>query len=276
MSKLFIFGMGFCGRALAQRQRDLGWEVVGTVRPGHEKDGALPFDRDHPLPVDVLSGVTHILSSVPPDDQGDPALSWLDRFGPWPDLQWAGYLSTTGVYGDHDGAWVTELSELKAGAGRSSRRIKTERAWLESGLPAHVFRLAGIYGPGRSPLDAVRDGHAHRVIKPGQVFGRIHVADVAEILAASMQHPDRGAVYNVSDDEPAPPWEVVEYACRRLGVAPPPEIPWDQASQHLSPMALSFYQDNKRVDNGRIKRDLKIVLKYPNYRLGLDALYRAD
>ena len=139
-------------------------------------------------------------------------------------------------------------------------------------MPVQVFRLAGIYGPGRSPLDTVRDGHAHRVIKPGQVFGRIHVADVAEVLAASMDRPNPGAIYNVTDDEPSAPWEVVEYAASLLGVDPPPEIPWEQASQHLSPMALSFYQDNKRVDNCRIKTELGVTLKYPNYRVGLDAL----
>lgn len=272
MSKLFIFGMGFCGRELAKRQRGLGWPVIGTVRPGHQKDGLLAFDRDHPLNLDDLNDVTHILSSVPPDDRGDPVLDWLHQFGPWPQLQWVGYLSTTGVYGDYAGEWVTEGSPLKAGAGRSARRVKAERSWLESGLPSHIFRLAGIYGPGRSPLDAVRDGHAHRVIKPGQVFGRIHVEDVAEILAASMNHPNPGTIYNVTDDEPAPPWDVVEYACQLLGVSPPPEIQWEHASQHLSPMALSFYQDNKRVDNARIKKDLEVNLKYPNYRLGLDAL----
>lgn len=265
--------MGFSGRELYRRQTALGWHVAGTVRPGHEKNGLLPFDRDHPLSLDAFDGVTHVLSSVPPDEQGDPALSWLQEFGPWPHLQWAGYLSTTGVYGDHGGGWVTEKSELKAGAdGRSSRRVRAEQAWLQSGLPVHVFRLAGIYGPGRSPLDAVRAGHAHRVIKPGQVFGRIHVEDVARVVAASMDHPNAGAIYNVTDDEPAAPWAVVEYACRILGVPPPPEIPWEQAGDHLSPMALSFYRDNKRVDNTRIKQELKVELHYPNYRGGLDAL----
>ena len=264
--------MGFSGRELAKQQAALGWQVTGTVRPGHEKNGLLAFDRDHPLSPDALNGVTHVLSSVPPDDQGDPALSWLHQYGPWPQLQWAGYLSTTGVYGDHKGDWVTEESELKAGAGRSSRRVKAEQAWLQSGLPVHVFRLAGIYGPGRSPLDSIRNGHAHRVIKPGQVFGRVHVADVARTVAASISHPNSGAIYNVTDDEPAPPWEVVEYASRILGVAPPPEIAWEQAADHLSPMALSFYQDSKRVKNDRIKQELKVALLYPNYRVGLDAL----
>ena len=272
MSKLFLFGLGFCGRELAKRQRQLGWPVVGTVRPGHQQPGQLPFDRDHPIPADALAGVTHLVSSVPPDQQGDPVLDWVRQNGPWPDLQWVGYLSTTGVYGDHGGQWVTEQSELKTVAGRSFRRVKAERDWLASGLPVHVFRLAGIYGPGRSALDNVRQGNAHRVIKPGQLFGRIHVEDVAEVLAASMARPNPGAIYNVNDDEPAAPWQVVEYACRLLGVPPPPEIPWEQASDHLSPMALSFYQDNKRVDNRRIKQELGVRLIYPNYRAGLDAL----
>ena len=272
MSKLFLFGQGFCARELAKRQMAAGWQIGGTVRPGHERPGVLPFDRDHPLAWDALDGVTHILSSVPPDDQGDPVLDWLLAHGPWPQVQWVGYLSTTGVYGDYGGEWVTEDSPLNAGGGRSSRRVKVEQAWLQSGLPVHVFRLAGIYGPGRSPLDAVRNGTAHRVIKPGQVFGRIHVADVAQVLAASMARPHAGAIYNVTDDEPAPPWEVVEYACDLLRVAPPPAIAWDQAASHLSPMALSFYHDNKRVDNQRIKSELGVRLAYPNYRVGLDAL----
>jgi len=279
VSKLFIFGFGFCGRELANRQRALGWRVEGTVRPGHERDGCRGFDRTHPLPRSALDGVTHVLASIPPDDQGgdgdsggDPALAWLKRFGPWPDLTWAGYLSTTGVYGDHQGGWVTEQTELKAGAGRSARRIEAERAWLQSGLPVHVFRLAGIYGSGRSALEQVESGKAHRVIKPGQTFGRIHVADVAQVVAASMANPNPGAIYNVADDEPAAPAEVIGYACEILGVPAPPELTWEQAQQRLSPMALSFYADNKKVDNGRIKRELGVILSYPNFRMGLDAL----
>ena len=272
MSKLFLFGQGFCARELAQRQIKAGVTVLGTVRPEHVRPGVQGFDREHPLAWDALDGVTHILSSVPPDDQGDPVLEWLREYGPWPQVEWVGYLSTTGVYGDHRGDWVDEESPVMAGHGRSHRRVKAEQAWLESGLPVHIFRLAGIYGPGRSPLDAVRTGTAHRVVKPGQVFGRIHVTDVARVLEASMAHPHPGAIYNVTDDEPAAPWEVVEYACRLLKVEPPPVIPWEQAAAHLSPMALSFYHDNKRVTNERIKTELGVTLLYPNYRAGLDAL----
>jgi nucleoside-diphosphate-sugar epimerase len=272
VSKLFIFGLGFCGREFAKRQRQQGWQVAATVRPLHQRDDLFGFDRSHPLDPAALTGATHLLASVPPDGEGDPVLDWLLRNGPWPALQWVGYLSTTGVYGDHQGALVNEQSPLNAAGGRSARRLEAERQWLESGLPVHIFRLAGIYGPGRSPLDSVRNGTAHRVIKPGQLFGRIHVEDVASVLAASINHPNPGAIYNVSDDEPAAPWEVVEYACNLLGLAPPPPIAWEDAQDHLSPMALSFYLDNKRVDNRRIKEELKVTLAYPNFRQGLQAL----
>ena len=276
MAKLFLFGQGFCAREVAARQGALGWQVVGTGRPGRDRPGVLPFDRDHPLPKAALAGVTHLLASVPPDDRGDPVLDWLRHNGPWPELQWVGYLSTTGVYGDHGGAWVTEDTPLAPVAGRSQLRVQAERDWLAAGLPVHIFRLAGIYGPGRSPLDTVRQGHAHRVNKPGQVFGRIHVADVAQVLTASMARPDPQAIYNVTDDEPVAPGDVVAYACQILGMAPPPELTWEQAQQVLSPMALSFYQGNKRVDNGKIKRQLGVRLFYPNYRVGLDALLQQD
>ncbi len=272
MSKLFIFGQGFCGQELAKRQRALGWTVIGTHRASTEKDDDWVFDRDHPLPKSALADITHVVASIPPDEQGDPALEWMMRFGPWPALRWIGYLSTTGVYGDHGGAWVTEESELRAQAGRSARRILAERRWLESGLPIHVFRLPGIYGPGRSALEQVESGAAHRVIRPGQLFGRIHVADVANAVAASMARPNPGAIFNVADDEPALPSDVVAYAAQLLGVAPPPELTWEQAQTALSPMALSFYADNKKVDNTRLKQELGVTLLYPNFRVGLSAL----
>ena len=272
MSKLFIIGMGFCGRELARRQQALGWDVVGTHRPGRAEESCFEFDRTHPLPKSALDGVTHLLASVPPDESGDPAFDWLRTMGPCQDLEWVGYLSTTGVYGDHHGAWVTEASELLATMGRSARRIEAERAWLNSGFPAHIFRLPAIYGAGRSALDSVERGTAHRVIRPGYLFGRIHVADVAHVIAASFERPNPGAIYNVSDNEPAEPGQVIEYACKLLGVEPPPEVTWEQAHTVLSPMAQSFYLDNKKVDNSRIKTELGVTLLYPNFRAGLDAL----
>ena len=272
MSKIFLFGYGFCARTLGHLLASRGWEVTGSVRPGHERDGLLGFDRQHPLHPAAMRGVTHVLVSIPPDDGGDPALDWLMANGPWPDLQWVGYLSTTGVYGDHGGGWVDEDSPLLAVADRAKRRMAVEQGWLQSGLPVQIFRLAGIYGPERSALNAVRQGRAHRVNKPGLIFSRIHVQDVAGVLLASMTHPRAGGIYNVADDEPTPPAQVVEYACGLLDVPCPPEIPWEQACQVLSPMVLSFYQDHKKVANHRIKSELGVVLRYPNYRAGLDAL----
>jgi nucleoside-diphosphate-sugar epimerase len=189
-----------------------------------------------------------------------------------PNLRWAGYLSTTGVYGDCGGAWVDEDSPLAPNVERARRRVEAEQAWRAAGLPLHIFRLAGIYGPGRSAIDSVRAGTARRIVKPGQVFSRIHVEDIAQSVLASLDHPRPGAVYNLCDDDPAPPQEVIAYACRLLGVAPPPEIPWQQALATLSPMALSFYADSKRVRNDRMKAELGVTLAYPSYREGLRAI----
>ncbi|MBL8709811.1 MAG: SDR family oxidoreductase [Rhodospirillaceae bacterium] len=262
----------------------LGWRVSGTCR-GAEKQAALAvagisahrFDRGQPLAdIDrLLAGATHLLSSVPPDALGDPVIDHhadaIDRAAP--NLAWTGYLSTTGVYGDRGGGWVDEASELVPSGERGLRRLRAEQAWLARVQPAHLFRLAGIYGPGSSALDTVRAGRARRVVKPGQVFSRIHVDDIVTVLIASMAAPRPGAAYNVCDDDPAPPADVVTHACQLLGVAPPPEVPYDQAD--LSPMARSFYDDNKRCRNERIKRELGVHLAYPDYRRGLAALLAA-
>jgi nucleoside-diphosphate-sugar epimerase len=287
--RLFAFGLGFSALALAERLAAKGWRIAGTCR-SLDKRRALEargfeahlFDRDHPLtdPRSILAGTTHLLASVPPDGKdgpgGDPV---LDIHGPdivalGRGLAWVGYLSTTGVYGDRNGGWVDETSALTPSGERGRRRLEAERGWLElwqrHRIPVHLFRLAGIYGPGRSALDTVRSGTAKRVIKPGQVFSRIHVADIATVLEASIARPHPGAAYNLCDDDPAPPAEVIEHACRLLGVEPPPPVPFDKAS--LSPMARSFYDDNKRVRNDRIKRELGVILAYPSYRDGLKAL----
>ena len=189
-------------------------------------------------------------------------------------MKWVGYLSTTGVYGDRGGDWVDEESPLEPNTARGQRRLQAERSWLrlhsDFGLPVHLFRLAGIYGPGRNTLLNVRDGSAKRIIKPGQIFSRIHVEDIAGVLAASIAKPNPGRAYNVCDDEPCPPQEVVEFAANLLGLPLPPEIPFEQAE--LSPMAKSFYAESKRVSNRRIKTELGYKLVYPNYREGLRAL----
>ena len=237
------------------------------------------FDREQPLadPTAALAGSTHLLSSVPPDAAGDPV---LDLCGPAiaarRDLAWVGYLSTTGVYGDRDGGWVDETSALTPSGERGRRRVAAESGWLGSvaALPVHIFRLAGIYGPGRSAFDSLRAGRAQRIDKPGQVFSRIHVEDIARTLRASMAEPNPGAVYNLCDDDPAPPADVIAYAAGLLGVAPPPLIPFAEAK--LSEMARSFYDDNKRVRNDRIKRELGVQLAYPDYRAGLAAILKAE
>ena len=185
-----------------------------------------------------------------------------------------GYLSTTGVYGDHGGAWVDEATALTPNTERGQRRLAAEEQWLalhrDHGLPVHVFRLAGIYGPGRNTLDNLRDGTAKRVVKPGQVFSRIHVDDIAGVLLASMARPNPGRAYNVADDEPCPPQDVVTFAAELLGLAPPHEIPFEDA--RLSPMARSFFADSKRVSNARIKSELGYSLRFPTYREGLKSL----
>jgi len=218
-----------------------------------------------------------MLVSVSPDEDGDPVLDMHGKeLAGMAGLQWLGYLSTTGVYGDRDGGWVDEESPLRPSGERGRRRAAAEDGWRAlweaSGVPVHIFRLAGIYGPGRSALDTVRSGKAKKVIKPGQVFSRIHIADLVRVLRASINRPWPGAVYNVCDDEPAPPQEVTDFACSLLGVEPPPPVPFEKAE--LSEMARSFYGDNKRVGNQRIKKELGVVLEFPDYRKGLDAIFR--
>lgn len=283
--RLFCFGLGFSAQALASRLLAKGWRVAGTTRSASKAEELTAqgievhlFDRDRPLddPGGALAETTHLLSSVPPDKTGDPV---LDQHGEAlralaPDLTWAGYLSTTGVYGNRDGDWVDETSELHPTSERSRRRVAAEQGWMAlhetAGLPLHVFRLAGIYGPGRNPLETVRQGKAKRIDKPDQVFSRIHVADIATTLLASIDRPSAGRVYNVCDDEPAVPADVTAYACALLGVAPPPLVPLEDAG--MSAMGRSFWNDNKRVDNTRLHRELGVALAYPDYRTGLRAL----
>lgn len=268
--KLFCVGLGYSALVLARRLRGEGWTVGGTVRTP-EKAASLAAEGIGAqlfAAAEIPPGTTHLLASVPPGDGGDPV---LHRFAIAPaGLAWAGYLSTTGVYGDTGGAVVDETAPLDPSGPRGRRRVEAERRWLSAGLPVHLFRLAGIYGPGRSVLDQVRAGTARRIDRPGHVFARIHVEDIAETLLASMRRPRPGAAYNVCDDEPEEPAEVVAYASRLLGREPPPLVPFDAAS--LSPMARSFWDDNRRVSNARIKAELGVRLRYPSYREGLAAL----
>lgn len=286
MSNLFVFGLGYSATATAAILQTGGWRVSGTVRSAAKaaelaKKGlsSILFD-DRAAIENALQTATHLLVSTPPGDKGDPALS---AFGPAvldvPKLRWIGYLSTIGVYGEHHGEWVDEETPTAAPRGRKSARIEAEHAWAalakKREAPFDIFRLAGIDGPGRSALDRIRAGDARRIVKPGQVFNRIHVEDIAQTVIIAIRRERRGAgsrIYNVADDEPAPPQDVLLYAAELLGAPPPPEIPFEDAD--LSPMARSFYEDNKRVHNTKIKRELGVLLRHPTYRDGLEALAR--
>jgi nucleoside-diphosphate-sugar epimerase len=274
---LFCFGLGYSARVLARRLRDDGWLVTGTSRNPTEPD-CLGFERGHMLAPTVFAGVTHVLVSIPPDESGDPTLDLHgDDIAAIPGLAWLGYLSTTGVYGDRGGGWVDERSDLRPSGMRGRHRVAAEAGWQglwrRRGVPVHVFRLAGIYGPGRSPLDALRAGTAKRIDRPGQVFSRIHVEDLASMLVASIAKPRPGAIYNVCDDEPAASEAVIAHAASLLGLSAPPLVPLDDAE--LSPIARSFYDDNKRVSNALIKWELGVALRHPNYRAGLAAILAA-
>lgn len=273
---LLSFGHGYSARALSRLLLPQGWRIIGTTR-GTDKADVLRAEGIEPLifPGDdiapALAGATHVLTSAAPDAAGDPVLAHLrGALAGASHLQWVGYLSTTGVYGDHAGDWVDEDTPLTPATKRGMARVSAEAEWQALGLPLHIFRLAGIYGPGRGPFAKVRNGTARRIVKPGQVFSRIHVDDIAQVLAASIARPDPGAVYNVCDDDPAPPEDVIAHAAELLGVPVPPAIPFDEAE--MTPMARSFYAESKKVRNDRIKRDLGIELIYPGYRDGLRAL----
>ena len=279
MPTLLSIGHGYSARALAPLLLARGWRVIGTTRSADKAErlraqgvepviwegGALPLD-----------GVTHLLTSVAPGPQGDPVLAAAGAqiAQAAAQLDWVGYLSTTGVYGDHAGGWVDEATPLTPATKRGQARVEAEAAWRALAaahhLPAHIFRLAGIYGPGRGPFEKVRDGSAQRILKPGQVFSRIHVADIAQVLLASIDRPDPGAVYNVCDDDPAPPQDVIGFAAELLGLPLPPAVDFETAD--LSPMARSFYAESKRVRNDKIKQDLQVTLLFPTYRAGLRAV----
>jgi nucleoside-diphosphate-sugar epimerase len=286
MPRLFCFGLGYTALALAGRLMSEGWQVAGTTR-GADRQASFAiqgaevhlFGRDRPLPnpAAMLAGTTHLLTSIPPDEIGDPVLDChLADLRRCASMEWVGYLGTTGVYGDRGGAWVDESAPVAPTMPRTRRRAAAEDGWRASGLPVHIFRLAGIYGPGpgRNALDAARAGTARRIVKPGQVFGRVHVDDIVQVLCASIARPNPGAVYNVADDEPAPPQDVIAFACELLGVAPPPAVPYEAAE--LSPMARSFYADNRRIANARIKDELGVRLRYPTYREGLRAILEEE
>ncbi|MEJ6012113.1 SDR family NAD(P)-dependent oxidoreductase [Novosphingobium aquae] len=260
MPRMFIFGLGYTAACIARRLEPQGWEVVSSGR-----DGTLRFDdRDNVLM--ALADSSHVLSSVPPSGEGfDPV---LEAYGERLSGKWLGYLSSTGVYGDTGGAWVDESAPV--GTGRRTARADCDREWLARG--ARVFRLPGIYGPSRSALDRVREGKAHRIDLPGQVFSRVHVDDITGGVIAGLDAP--GGAYNLADDEPCSQNTVIEHACRLLGQPAPPLLSMDEAQ--LSPMARGFYAENRRVANGKAKRVLGWKLRYPTYREGLAACLAAE
>jgi nucleoside-diphosphate-sugar epimerase len=282
--KLFCFGLGYSAEALARRLAAKGWSIAGTARDpinlerfrgeGFEVCRVAGQPGNAELTA-ALAGTTHLLLSIPPGAGGDPVLHhYRDQIASLGTLGWIGYLSTVGVYGNHAGAVVDETTMPLPANERTKARIVAESGWLafgaEIGRPVQVFRLAGIYGPGRSALDKLLAGTARRIVKPGQVFNRIHVEDIASVLEASIARPRAGAIYNVADDEPAPPEDVIAYGAELLGMEPPPEVPFEDAN--LSPMARSFYGDSRRISNALIKTELEVRLVYPTYREGLLAL----
>ncbi|RAK56861.1 SDR family oxidoreductase [Phenylobacterium deserti] len=283
--RLFVFGYGFSAKALARRLRPQGWNIVATARTAERAaeltaEGVLPVALDDRAAIAAaLAQSRAVLITAPPTEAGCPALPVLvpalAQGEAFPD--WIGYLSTTGVYGDRRGGWVNENSRLAAQSLEGARRVGAERDWLEvgrgMGLTVTVFRLPGIYGPGRSTFDRLRDGRAKRIALPGHVFSRIHVEDLAAGLEASIRRPRAGGVYNLCDDAPAPNSEVVAFAAGLLGVEPPPEVAITQAE--LTGPAQRFYAESKRVSNARAKAELGWRPALPTYREGLKATLAA-
>lgn len=281
---ILILGLGYSAGFFARAALARGWEVTGTVRSA-EKAAELSREGIRTLVfggfavssalAKAVAEADAVLVSVQPAEDGDPALGPLRAaLTAAPKLRWIGYLSTIGVYGDQGGAWIDEATPPAPTNVRTRQRVAIEEAWLalgrDSGKPVQIFRLSGIYGPGRNAIGKLREGKATRLIKPGQVFNRIHVDDIAGVLMASLAKPRNGAVYNVTDDEPGPPQDVITFAAELTGLKPPPEIPFEQAE--LSPMAASFYGESKRVSNMLVKQELGYAFRYPTYREALRAL----
>lgn len=277
---LLSIGHGYTAQALA-RQLSPDWRIIGTSRSSeiNQISGIEPLIWPGADLSNALLSATHLLISVSPNESGDPVLNALsNEIAAASNLHWIGYLSTTAVYGDHGGDWVDETTPTNPTTSRGKWREAAEIEWLsfakKQSLTLQIFRLAGIYGPMRGPFTKVRNGTARRIIKPNQLFSRIHVDDIAQTLVGSMAHPNAGAIYNVCDDLAAPPEDVIAYAANLLGLPVPPAEDWDSAQ--MTPMARSFYQESKKVRNDRIKSELGMVLRYPNYKSGLDALCEAE
>ncbi len=281
----FIFGFGYTAKALASKLISLGFNVIGTSRtPDEQEQNALNMkliEFDSPEIESYLSLATHLLICIPPTNAMDDIV--LIKYGDLIKnqasyLKWVGYLSSTGVYGDHKGNGVNEISECIPHTSTGIARLKAEQAWFSFAqnhqLALHIFRLSGIYGPRRNVLERLMHGKKQSVFKENQVFCRIHVDDIINTLLASIQLPNPLSIYNVSDDEPASTHEVDQYAARLLDREPLPLIPFFEA--HLSPMEQEFYANNRRVSNLKIKKELGVVLNYPTYKEGLTQIWKAD
>jgi nucleoside-diphosphate-sugar epimerase len=277
---LLVFGLGYSASRFLALHGDEFVTIVATSRtpaaPPPPRVTRLLFDgRSAGEKLrSAVAAATHLLVSIPPDEDGDPVLRLLgEEIAAAREVAWIGYLSTVGVYGDSAGAWIDEETPVRPAPGRNLRRAEVEQAWVALGeagrCHVQIFRLAGIYGPGRSAVDNLREGTARRVVKPGQVFNRIHVDDIAGALMAGIARPRVGPRINVTDDEPAPPQDVVAFAASLLGMAPPPEVAFEEAE--FSPMARSFYGENRRVSNRRLRQELGYALRYPTYREGIRA-----
>lgn len=277
---LLSFGHGYSARALVRVLPRDEWDIIGTTRSTEKAD---ELRRESVEPViwpgtdvsDKISKATHILVSPAPTDDGDPVLAeFKSVIAGASNLEWVGYLSTTGVYGDHKGDWVDETTPLSPSTKRGQLRVMAEGQWQDLDVPLHIFRLAGIYGPGRGPFSKVRNGTARRIIKENQVFSRIHVDDITQVLAASIARPNPGAIYNVCDDFAAPPEDVIGYAAELLGLPLPKTVDFETAD--MTPMARSFYAESKRVRNDKIRNELDVKLLYPDYKTGLAALLKSQ
>ncbi len=278
---LLSFGHGYSAQALSRVLVPLGWDVLGTTRDRDNLAGIAASGAQAVIwpgaPIEaLLDRATHILVSTAPAAQGCPVLAALkDAIAARREtFKWVGYLSTTAVYGDHQGGWVDETTPLTPATTRGQWRVRAEHDWQVMGLPLHIFRLAGIYGAGRGPFEKLRQGRARRIIKKNQLFSRIHVDDIAQVLAASIAQPNAGSVYNVCDDLAAPPEDVIAYAAKLLGLAMPEAENFNDAD--MSAMARSFYSESKKVSNAKLKAELGVVLKHPDYRAGLQALLATE
>ena len=292
MAKLICFGFGYCAEHYVAAFGQKFERITGTVR-GAERAAilnaydagtlqALVFDGTRATPelTSAIDDTDFALVSAPPDERGDPVLAACgDALGQAENLRSIVYLSTVGVYGDHGGGWVDEQTSPKPGPARSRERLAAEQAWQDFGarygIAVAILRLAGIYGPGQNALVQIARGKARRIVKPGQIFNRIHVGDIAQAIDAAFAHEASG-IYNVADDEPSPPGDPIAFAAQLMGREPPPEIAFADAAPSMSPMALSFWQDCRRVKNDKLKRELGMVLRYPTYREGLSALFAGE